>query len=92
MARQKKREIITFKVDAELSAALQGISNRSAFIRQAVASALDSTCPLCRGSGILTDEQKEHWHRFAKRHKVEKCPDCHAFHLVCFSEDQGDAL
>jgi DnaJ-class molecular chaperone len=91
MTHHKKRDIITFKVDAELSEALQGVGNRSAFIRQAVASALDSTCPLCRGSGILTAEQKEHWYRFAQRHTVEKCPDCHAFHLVCFSEDVNDS-
>ena len=80
---RKKQEIITFKVDEPLLAAMNGITNRSEFIRAAILSALDSLCPLCKGSGILTPDQQEHWVKFAEHHAVAECEDCHAVHLVC---------
>ncbi len=79
----RKEDIITFKADAELMAALEGVSNRSAFIRDAILQALENRCPLCRGSGLLSLEQKKHWEDFSHHHHVEECGDCHAFHLVC---------
>ena len=82
MARNKP-DIITFKVDDSLLAAMKGIPNRSEFIRTAIMSALDSVCPLCRGTGILTPRQKEHWSDLAPGHSVEECDDCHELHLVC---------
>ena len=87
MPGRKKEEIITFKVDEELAHAMKGIDNRSAFIRNAVSAALQSTCPLCRGTGILTPEQRNHWREFSRHHSVEKCTICHAFHLVCNAEN-----
>jgi DnaJ-class molecular chaperone len=83
---ERKGNIITFKTDASLSRAMRGIVNRSAFIRSAILSALDSTCPLCKGTGILTPHQHSHWTRFAVHHAVEECSDCHAVHLVCGNE------
>lgn len=81
-----KDEIITFKVDKRLSEAMEGIPNRSQFIRSAIMAALDGKCPLCKGSGILTLEQKKHWEIFARNHSVRECEDCHAYHLVCEAE------
>jgi hypothetical protein len=83
MPARKKQEIITFKVDASLRRALRGIENRSEFIRAALLAALDSVCPLCKGSGILTPDQRRHWEAFARDHALEECKDCHAVHLVC---------
>ncbi len=80
---KKKEEVVTFKVDDSLFQAMKGISNRSEFIRTAILNALNSTCPLCKGTGILTPEQKKHWDAFAKKHSVEKCESCNAIHLVC---------
>jgi hypothetical protein len=68
---------------------MRGISNRSEFIRAAILSALDSVCPLCKGSGILTPDQRKHWDAFAKNHSLEECVDCHAVHLVCSAEGDG---
>jgi hypothetical protein len=79
----KKQEIITFKVEASLAQAMEGIPNRSEFIRAAILAALDSACPLCKGTGILTPEQSAHWRSFSTNHSVEKCDDCDAVHLVC---------
>jgi len=83
----KKQEIITFKVDASLAEAMHGIDNRSAFIRSAILSALDSVCPLCRGSGILTPDQQSHWDTFITDHTLKECQDCHALHLVCLANE-----
>jgi hypothetical protein len=85
----RKQEIVTFKVDEPLWEAMRGISNRSEFIRAAILSALDSVCPLCKGSGILTPDQRKHWDAFAKNHSLEECVDCHAVHLVCSAEGDG---
>ena len=81
--RRNKREIVTFKVDEPLLEAMSGIPNRSEFIRAAILSALDSVCPLCKGSGILTPDQRNHWLEFARHHTLTECDDCHAVHLVC---------
>ena len=85
--RRAKSEIITFKADESLSEALRGIPNRSEFIRAAVLAALDSVCPLCQGTGILSPEQKRHWTSFASDHSVQECGDCHELHLVCARRD-----
>ena len=85
--RRAKSEIITFKADESLSEALRGIPNRSEFIRAAVLAALDSVCPLCQGTGILSPEQKRHWTSFASDHSVQECRDCHELHLVCARRD-----
>ncbi|MHB8079550.1 MAG: ribbon-helix-helix domain-containing protein [Candidatus Krumholzibacteriia bacterium] len=82
MASQKS-EIVTFKADRALLQAMQGLPNRSEFIRAAVLAALDSACPLCRGTGILSAQQREHWSTFARSHSVQECDDCHEWHLVC---------
>jgi len=78
-----KHDIVTFKADQPLLRAMSGIQNRSEFIRSAILAALDSVCPLCKGSGILTPDQRPHWVKFAEHHKLAECDDCHAVHLVC---------
>jgi hypothetical protein len=80
---RKKREIVTFKVDEPLLAAMNGMANRSEFIRAAILSALDNVCPLCKGSGIMSPDQRTHWVEFAEHHALAECDDCHAVHLVC---------
>jgi hypothetical protein len=87
---KRKQEIITFKADEPLCRAMLGIPNRSEFIRAAILSALDSVCPLCKGSGILTPDQRKHWVEFAEKHAVEECADCHAVHLVCEANPDGN--
>ncbi|MBN2583699.1 MAG: CopG family transcriptional regulator [Planctomycetes bacterium] len=86
---RKKAEIVTFKADASLTEAMKGLPNRSAFIRAAVLAALDNTCPLCNGTGLLTASQKSHWNDFAADHAIEQCGTCHETHLVCLSHASG---
>ncbi|MCB2225517.1 MAG: ribbon-helix-helix domain-containing protein [Desulfarculaceae bacterium] len=85
-----KPEVITFKAEPALVEAMEGIKNRSEFIRAAIISALDGVCPLCRGTGILTPEQKKHWQSFARHHKVERCETCDAHYLVCQAPGAGE--
>ncbi|MEW6501288.1 MAG: ribbon-helix-helix domain-containing protein [Thermodesulfobacteriota bacterium] len=89
MTSRKKQTIITFKADEALAEALQGVSNRSEFIRNAILTALDNGCPLCQGTGILTPEQQKHWTRFIASHSLEKCGQCQAVHLVCAAAPDG---
>jgi hypothetical protein len=87
MAKRKtKPSIVTFKAEGSLMAALEGVPNRSAFIRSAILAALENLCPLCRGTGILTPDQKTHWTTFAEGHTVQECGECHVQHLVCAHE------
>jgi len=80
---KKKQEIITFKADNSLLEAMKGIPNRSEFIRAAVLAALESVCPVCGGTGILTPDQRKHWEAFSADHSLEQCDECREFHLVC---------
>jgi hypothetical protein len=81
--KKAKQDIITFKADGSLLEAMKGVQNRSEFIRSAVLAALENVCPLCKGSGILTPNQKNHWQTIAKDHFLDDCNDCHEVHLVC---------
>ena len=78
-----KSEIISFKVEESLREAMNGLPNRSDFIRNAVVAALESSCPLCKGTGVLSPQQKKHWDDFSEDHAVKECRQCHEFHLVC---------
>jgi hypothetical protein len=80
---RRKSEIVTFKVSGSLLRAMRGIPNRSEFIRSAILTALDSKCPLCSGTGILTPSQKQHWDDLEADHSIEECRDCHELYLVC---------
>lgn len=81
--RTRQQTIVTFKADDSLLEAMRGIDNRSEFIRNAVLAALENACPLCRGNGFLTPNQRRHWDAFARDHNLTECDDCHEVHLVC---------
>ncbi len=80
---KKKEEVITFKTDGALLAALKQIPNRSEFIRTALLAAMDNLCPLCNGRGGLSAPKKEHWEEFARNHPLQECGNCHEVMLVC---------
>jgi len=84
--RQSKAEVITLKADAALVEALRHVPNRSAFIRAAVLNALESTCPLCQGTGVLTPPQKAHWDAFTRDHPLQECSHCNELRIVCRSD------
>ena len=83
--------IITFKADESLVEAMEGVHNRSEFIRAAILAALDGACPLCSGTGVLSPRQREHWREFSTTHRVVRCSECQSDHLVCRADQQGGA-
>jgi hypothetical protein len=81
--KKEKVDIITFKVPESLRDAMKGIPNRSEFIRTALVAALDSICPLCKGTGVMMPNQRTHWDLFTTEHHFEQCGTCNAVHVVC---------
>ena len=77
------QQIVTFKADQALLDAMEGIANRSEFIRSAILAALDGVCPLCHGTGVLNPHQQLHWQEFSRTHSVERCDECEEGKLVC---------
>lgn len=80
---KKKQTIVTFKVDEDLLEVIKDIPNRSEFIRAAIMTALESVCPLCNGTGLLTPKQKEHWQSFSRDHELKRCEDCQEIFIEC---------
>jgi hypothetical protein len=83
MSKNNQNETITFKADETIKNAMKGIVNRSDFIRSAILAALNNTCPLCYGSGILTPHQHKRWEDFTKHHPRVDCDQCSAGHFSC---------
>jgi hypothetical protein len=81
--KKAKDEIITFKADASLLEAMKGIPNRSEFIRNSILAALESACPLCCGTGVLTPQQKGHLEDFLVDHSLQECEKCHDLRFTC---------
>lgn len=88
--KKAKHEIITFKADASLMEAMKGIPNRSEFIRNAILAALDSACPLCSGTGVLTPQQKIHMQDFLVDHSLQECEKCHDLRFTCIHGSEKD--
>ncbi|HNQ64329.1 MAG TPA: ribbon-helix-helix domain-containing protein [Syntrophorhabdaceae bacterium] len=80
---KKKQTILTFKVDEDLMEVIKDIPNRSEYIRAAIMAALDNTCPLCNGTGMLSPKQKEHWEAFSHDHTLKRCEDCKEIFIEC---------
>ncbi len=80
---KKKERTFTFKTDESMGDSLDAIPNKSEFIRQAVQTALEQKCPLCSGTGTLTEQQQDHLQEFLTFHSLEKCSKCEAVHFVC---------
>jgi hypothetical protein len=83
-----KPEVITFKAEPSLIEAISHIKNRSEFIRHAILAALENTCPVCLGSGILTPDGKKHWDNFMQNHLLKECQECNERYIICAS-NQG---
>jgi hypothetical protein len=48
-----KQRVVTFKVEEDVAAFLDGMPNKSDFIRKALLSALLEPCPVCNGKGSV---------------------------------------
>jgi len=76
-ARSRKRSLVALKIDDETAALLDGLPNKSEFIRAALRARLEETCPLCAGTGVRS---RAHVERPGGRHlhllPRARCGDC----------------
>lgn len=92
MARERTRKttLVAVKIDAELASLLEGMPNKSEFIRMALRSRLDDLCPLCAGTGLRPSQPLEHR---AGRHlhalPRARCGDCGRESQVVADLDPG---
>lgn len=89
--KSKNDNVVTFKVDQALKRLLEGVPNRSAFIRSAILAATENTCPMCQGSGMLTEHQQKHWKKFTAEHDVDHCKSCKAMHFRSDADKDGSS-
>lgn len=75
--RGPKRSLVALKIDDETAAMLDGLPNKSEFIRAALRARLEETCPLCAGTGVRA---RLHVERPGGRHlhvlPRARCGDC----------------
>jgi uncharacterized protein YbaR (Trm112 family) len=83
MSSSSEPQVISLKADRALWEALDGIDNRSQFIRNAFLMAIDNVCPLCGGTGLISASQRNHLEGFLKNHEVIVCKECNQRHLTC---------
>jgi hypothetical protein len=81
MARDKKEkpeksQIVAFKVDADLADFLDRLPNKSEFIRKAILSQFNMTCPLCTGSGVVPAGIHDHFDHVIEHNSTRPCEKC----------------
>ncbi len=71
-----KDSVVAFKVEADLAQFLNGLPNKSDFIRRAVYAQLGVACPLCKGSGNVSKETHDQFKTFLARWDLHQCTEC----------------
>lgn len=79
---------VAFKADEGLAALLNGLPNKSAFIREAIAARLGICCPLCMGKGVLPRGLHDHYVALLNARHFHACDDCGVD--VPLPKDPGD--
>ncbi|MCY3021538.1 MAG: hypothetical protein NTW87_21195 [Planctomycetota bacterium] len=67
---------MTFKVAADVAAFLDGMPNKSDFIRKALLSALLEPCPVCHGKGSVPRSLRLDLQRLFQKHQFVPCSFC----------------
>lgn len=76
MARSPKSTLVAFKVEEELAEFLDKLPNKSEFIRQAIQSKLGRTCPLCFGTGAVSNDTHDRFQAFLEKFDLHHCESC----------------
>jgi hypothetical protein len=71
-----KSKIVAFKVEEELAEFLDGLPNKSDFIRKAILAQFGMTCPLCTGSGVTPRGVHDHFKPVIAGHNKRPCEKC----------------
>jgi hypothetical protein len=83
----RKTAVVAFKVEEELARILNGLPNKSEFIRQAIASHLNMACPLCRGTGVLSKSLHDYYSSVLPKVTQKDCESCG--HTVSLASEPG---
>lgn len=77
MARKSnKSKIVAFKVEEDLAEFLDGLPNKSDFIRKAILAQFGMTCPLCTGSGVVPRGVHDHFKPVIQQNSQRPCEKC----------------
>jgi hypothetical protein len=74
--KDKKSQIVAFKVEDELAEFLDKLPNKSEFIRRAILAQFNMTCPLCTGSGVVPAGIHHHFSEVIEHHSARPCEKC----------------
>ncbi|GIW79059.1 MAG: hypothetical protein KatS3mg105_0866 [Gemmatales bacterium] len=75
-SKQPKTAVVAFKVEEKLAEFLNKLPNKSAFIREAIASKLGMACPLCNGSGVVSRGVHDHYAPLLQKFNSRNCEGC----------------
>ena len=73
---ERRNVVMTFKVEPELAEALRRMPNTSEFIREAVRDRIGHVCPMCLGTGRVTELQHLAASNLMTRHSPVQCTRC----------------
>lgn len=74
--KERKSQIVAFKVEDELAEFLDKLPNKSEFIRRAILAQFNMTCPLCTGSGVVPSGIHHHFSEVIDHHSARPCEKC----------------
>ena len=74
--KEPKSAVVAFKVEADLAEFLNGLPNKSDFIRRSIYSQLGVSCPLCRGTGSVSKETHNQFSAFLEKWDLHHCEGC----------------
>ncbi len=74
--KDKKTQIVAFKVENDLAAFLDKLPNKSEFIRKAILAQFGMNCPLCTGTGVVDKGIHDHFESVIAEHTTRPCEKC----------------
>jgi hypothetical protein len=71
-----KQLAVSFKVEPELASMLNGLQNKSDFIRKAIMDQFAIACPLCAGRGFVLKAIRDHFAPLIEAYLARACAHC----------------
>ena len=74
---QAKQTVVSFRVDQHLAEVLNSLPDKSTFIRDAILRRFYTTCPFCRGRGVLPQVILDWLRTRLPDYPAVECTCCH---------------